>query len=506
MPDGHAPLTDADIRLGENALVQDGAWANAVGALSGGAILVGFALALGAGTIAVGLLGAIPFLTQVAQLPAINLIERLRRRRPIAVGAITGGRLVILSVAVAGAVLPRHEALLALLAGQVALGLLGAAGTCAWNAWIHDFMPQSSLGAFFARRLFWATGFSMTAGLSAGLVLDHWPGAGQIDAFAFLFALAACAGFVSSWWLARVPEPAMEPGTGRRIPYGTILKAPLADANFRRLIAFMTAWNFASNLAAPFFVVYLLEQLGVGLGFVMALSVLSQLANMLTLGLWGNLSDRLSNKSVLGVAAPLFLLSVLAMPLAQVPDTKSGAAIVLVVIHVVMGAATAGVGLGTGNIALKLAPKGSAAIYLACNSLYGAMAAGIAPIVGGVFADWFAARELLVSLQWLSPAGALEFTLVRLRHWDYFFVLAFLIGLYAVHRLSLVREEGEVCEKLVVAELTLAARRAMRGVSSVAGLVVATIFPFGRPMAEEARTAPDAGRGDPTSGAAADII
>jgi MFS family permease len=477
------PLPDAEIERGKRALVQDGAWANAVGALSGGVILVGFALALGAGPAIVGVLGALPFLTQVAQLPAINLIERVRRRRLIAVASITGGRVVILAVAVAALALPPGQALWVLVGGQVLLGLLGATGTCAWNAWIHDFLPRAGMGAFFARRLLWAAGFSMAAGLGAGFLVDHWPGGDRTDAFSLLFALAAAAGFVSSWWLARVPEPPMAPGPGRRIPYRTILRAPLEDENFRRLIAFMVAWNFASNLAAPFFAVYLLQQLGFGLGLVMSLSVLSQLANMLTLRSWGRLSDRFSNKSVLGVAAPLFLGSVLALPFVEVPERHVLTVPMLAAIHLVMGAATAGVGLATGNIALKLAPYGSASLYLASNSLYGAAAAGVAPLVGGAFADWFAARELLVSLEWLSPARAAEITLVRLRRWDFFFVLAFLVGLYAIHRLSLVREEGEVEESVVAAEMALATRRAMRGVSTAAGLLIATIFPFGRHLA-----------------------
>jgi hypothetical protein len=52
---------------------------------SGGLVLVGFALAVGAGPLTVGLLGAIPAFGQLAQLPAIVLVERLRRRRLLAV-------------------------------------------------------------------------------------------------------------------------------------------------------------------------------------------------------------------------------------------------------------------------------------------------------------------------------------------------------------------------------------------------------------------------------------
>jgi MFS family permease len=227
----------------------------------------------------------------------------------------------------------------------------------------------------------------------------------------------------------------------------------------------------------------LLRQFGYGLGLVMALSVVSQFANMKTLRLWGQLSDRLTNKSVLRVAAPLFLGCVLSMPFVAVPERHLFTVPVLVLQHVVMGAATAGVGLATGNIALKLAPHGQATAYLASISLFGSVPAGVAPMIGGLFADWFAARELSVAIHWTSPLMEAELTVVRLRHWDFFFVLAFLFGLFAIHRLTLVKEEGEVSERVVVDEFMIATRRAMRSISSVAGLRVATMFPFGLPAA-----------------------
>jgi hypothetical protein len=38
-----------------------------------------------------------------------------------------------------------------------------------------------------------------------------------------------------------------------------LLVAPLREVNFRCLIVFLSSWNFAANLAAPFFTVYMLK-------------------------------------------------------------------------------------------------------------------------------------------------------------------------------------------------------------------------------------------------------
>jgi MFS family permease len=482
-------VTPSDVERGKRALVQDGAWANVVGSLSGGVILVGLALALGAGPRLVGVLAAIPFFGQLAQIPAIGLVERIRQRRRIAVATITAGRVLILGMALLPLLEDRSLALGLLVAGQVGVAVLGAIGACAWNSWMHDLLPKEGLGAFFARRLFWATTLALVGGLAGGAMVDHWPFGDRDHAYAAAFAAAALAGFVSSWWLARVPEPAMPP-RGVRPPLRATLARPFADPNFRRLIAFMTTWNFATNLAAPFFAVYLIQQLGFGLGEVVILWALSQVANALTLRLWGRLSDRLSNKSILGIAAPVFLACVLALPFTALPERHALTFPLLAFVHVLMGAAAGGTGLATGNIGLKLAPAGMATSYLAAVSLMGSLAAGIAPIAGGFFAGWFEARELTLLVQWTAPGESIEAVAMRLRHWEFFFFLAFALGLYALHALTLIREDAEVSNREAVQQLRLEVRRSMtRSLSSVGGLRVATAFPLGRLVDDGGRAA-----------------
>lgn len=457
----------AQFAAGVNALALDGAWASATGALASGVVVVGFALELGAGAAAVGLLAALPFFAHLAQLPAVALVERLRRRRTIAVGAITASRVVILLLAAAPLLLPGPAALWALVAGQALIALLVAVGSCAWNSWVHDFLRAADLGRIFARRLALSTAFALAASVLASVVLGAWPQDRKLAAFSVLFFLGAWAGFLSSAFLARVPDAPMaqtEPFSYRRS-----LAEPLRDINFRRLILFVATWSFANNLAAPFFAVYLIAQVGLDLSMVVILSVISQIANIATLSIWGRISDRYSNKSILQVAAPVSLAGILALVFAEAPQSLALRLALLALLHLVMGAAAAGVALANGNIALKLAPAGRATGYLAALGVAGALASGVAPLIGGGLADWFAAREFRLSLAWVAPGRVVETPLLALRHWQFFFALAVGAGLFALHRLSLVREEGTVEQRIVVAEFMLAARQAVRNLSSVGG-------------------------------------
>lgn len=143
-----------------------------------------------------------------------------------------------------------------------------------------------------------------------------------------------------------------------------------------------------------------------------------------------------------------------------------------------MGISIAGVSLASGNIGLKLTPKGQATAYLATINLINSLAAGIGPILGGKFVDFLAERELSWTLRWVSPGRELAFQTLNLQQWNFFFLLAFIIGLYSIHRLVRVKEVGEVKEKIVIHELMSEIGRATRNLSTVGGLRYITQFSF----------------------------
>jgi len=138
----------------------------------------------------------------------------------------------------------------------------------------------------------------------------------------------------------------------------------------------------------------------------------------------------------------------------------------------------AGTTLASRNIAVKLAPKEKATAYLAGNSLVNSLAAAIGPVLGGQFADFFATRELSLTLNWRSPLKEVSFHTLNFQHWDFFFSLAFVIGLYSIHRLAKVKEVGEVQEKIVIHEIISEIRRPMRSLSTAGGLRRMLLFPF----------------------------
>jgi MFS family permease len=474
-------LTDRQVRSGLAYIIKDGVASQAMGVLTGGAFLVAFAIKLGASNMVIGLLAAVGPLAQLLQLPSIFLVEKVRNRRAVTVVTAGLGRICWLLIAAIPFLFAPRVGIFVLLVSVAAASAFGAASGCSWNSWMRDIIPQNILGSFFSKRMTIAAGVGVALSVLAAAYLDYWKklfADRELQGYSILFAAGAAAGLLGIYFLARTPEKRM-PQAERRLRIFALLTQPFRDENFRKLIVFMCSWNFAVSLAGPFFMVYMLRRLGLSMSFVIGLSILSQVMNFAFLRVWGRFTDRFSNKSVLAITGPLFILSILAWTFTTIPEKYFLTVPLLVVIHAVMGLASAGVSLASGNISMKLAPEGQATTYLATNTVVNSLAAGIAPILGGRFADFFSGRELTWTLKYTSPTGEFSLPTLSLQQWDFFFFLAFLIGLYSLHRLAMVKEVGQVEEKVVAQELVAEIRSQVRILSSIEGLRQMVSFPLG---------------------------
>jgi MFS family permease len=215
----------------------------------------------------------------------------------------------------------------------------------------------------------------------------------------------------------------------------------------------------------------MLKTLGYEMTTIIALTLASQLANLAALPVWGSLIDRFSNKAVLGVAAPLFLACMAGWTFTGLGWAQTILFSLLLALHILSGASTAGVALASGNIAMKLSPEGASTAYLAANGIISATCAAAAPILGGLAADFFAAHQLSVSFTWTGAERDVTIELLKLHSWTFFFALTCILGIYSLHRLSFVQEQAGTSDPLLLKDLAAEARRSLRSLSSAAGLL-----------------------------------
>lgn len=474
-------LAESEVAHGLRMLLADGVCGQTMMVLTTGAFLIAFAIQLGASNTVIGLLSAVGPIAQVMQIPTIALVERTRHRKALVVIACFLNRSAFFVIAALPFFAPDNSKVVILLVALLVHFGLGNVGGCAYNSWIRDLIPEEIMGGFFAKRMALATAVGAGLSLLGGAGVDvykHFAG-NEIGAYTILFSIGATAGIVGVVFLGKIAEPKMpdEPYQG----IWPLIVQPFKDANFRRLLIYLGCWSFAVNFCGPFFAVYMISRLNLNMTWILALSVLSQLVNVLFFGIWGRLSDRFSNKSALAVATPLFFLTFLIWPFTGMPHLAFLSIPLLILIHVMGGISTAGVALCATNLALKSAPYGKATAYLAVNALVSGVAAAISPVLAGLAADLFAPYEIKVSLTWVNHlVDEVGRTLptIDVRGLDFLFLTGFVFGTIAYSRILSVKEEGEVSESVVRQELVIEMRRMVRQASTAAGVRHLIYVPF----------------------------
>lgn len=478
-------MTEEEVAHGLRMLTLEGVTSIGFWSITTSGLLAAFALALGADNFQIGVLAAIPFIIQPLQIPAILLVERLRRRKVLAVTNWFGAQFVWLVIAAIPLLVSvPGDIAVALLLGLMAFrGIMAAVTNVAWNGWLRDLVPQDILGRIYSRRFSWATVAGMVFGLGSALFVDYWRAhaAPESEALGYTIVLALGAtflGMASPVFMARVPEPEMASPSGPLPSLWNMVTTPFRDANYRQLMNFLFFWSFALNLAVPFFAVYMLQRIGLSVTAVIAFSALSQATNVLFISVWGRLVDRVGSKVILSVSASLFILVILGWTFTTAPEPHGFTIPLLVILHVFAGVATAGVTLTVATIAMKLAPQGQATSYLAGASLATNVGSGLGPLAGGLLANFFATRTLALDVTWSDPSRIVQLPAFSLNGLDFLFAITFVVGLISLNTLTTIREEGEESREVVLEELLAQTRGFSRTVSSVPGLRFLAQFPY----------------------------
>jgi len=363
--------------------IYDGIFANMFATLTGGVFLTGFAIQLGMDEFMIGLLGSMPFLVTVFQMPTSYWIEKRGRRKEIAYWSAAVARTVWIPVVVVF-ILPflplsakASVVLLLLFISYVFITV----SYVSWLSWISDLVSDDIRGSFFGTRNMLNAAAGMVVMVSFGYFLDflkRHTERGVSIGFCVTFLSAVLFGLLSLKFLRRVSEAQVE-SSSNKLPFRARLSIPFEESNFRKFLVYTVMWSFSVYFASPFFTLYFFRELKLSYGFVATLGMLSAFADMLGMQIWGRISDRVRNKAVIQVASWVAVF----LPLAWV-TVKPGSSIIPVVLHVLGGGFWAGINLCMNNLLLRITPQKNRAVFLSTYSIFAGLGAAVAPILAGL--------------------------------------------------------------------------------------------------------------------------
>ena len=467
-------LTNDEVRLSLRMMIWDGVTSEALATIQIMGYLAAYALALGANNLQVGIVSAVPFASLVVQLPAILLIERFRVRKAIGLPAWLLAQLLMIPVAAVPFFIdvPSSLAVTTVIFLLAFRGLFAPMWITAWMSWMHDLVPQKLLGGYYGRRLAASTAVLAVLGLGASFFINWWEGrapAGEeaLGYSVFFIVGALTLGIIGPAMVARAKEPLMPAAQESKRSPIAVLTEPLRDNNFSQLLRFLWVWGVASNIAIPFFVVYMLTDLDLELPVVMALVVLSNVTHVLFVRVWGPMADRVGSKTVMSLSASLFLLVFLGWIFVAHTEKHVLTMPLLIILNAFVGIARGGILLTLNTLALKVAPEEKATAFLGVAGIAAYASMGIGPIIGGYLADFFANKTLRFDFTWISQNGAVEIPALQLVGFDFVFLIAFVFSLMSLNLLVALREQGELPRDIALAELLAHATPARRALTSL---------------------------------------
>lgn len=239
-----------------------------------------------------------PLLGAIFGVFAVDLVDRLRRRKAITVAGASAAGFVYPLLILLPLAYPRFGPHLA-----VACWLLYFAGNSVagppWNSWMGDLVPAARRGAYFGRRSGLIGAVTFASLLLAGWLLDRYRAAGlERDGFILCLGIAAVLKFISVGFLTRVVEPPYEPATADWFTFRQFLGRS-TSSNFAWFTYGIALMYFCVHLSGPFFILYQLKTLGWSYSQLMVSIGVQTVVTFLTQGWWGRVGDRRGSHFVL---------------------------------------------------------------------------------------------------------------------------------------------------------------------------------------------------------------
>lgn len=455
-------LTENDVQCGMRLGIKEGLATETMTVLTSGAFLTALSLLLGASNLQIGLIAALPAFSNISQLLTIWLVKRYNNRRAISVLFSILARFPILVIGVIALFFPNSISIQFIILFLFFNFFFASMAGLSWNAWMKDLIPEKIMGTYFSRRSGYMQILNVCMSLIIALGIDyikhHYPEF-ELDTYGSMFVLAGAVGLLGVFLLSRIPEPKSFLGDENVFK---LFILPLKDNNFLRLLIFNSFWVFSLSIATPFFTVFLLRHMNYSISYIITLTIVSQLCSIATIRSWGIFADRYSNKTILSICAPIYIICIGAWSFVGIYTSFYSNFALLVAIYALMGAATAGINLSLTNIGLKLAPRKEAIAYLSVKNTITAIFSFVGPLIGGLLADYFTNRHLNIRIEWTGPGLDKVFRLLSLNQWNFLFIIGAVLALISLEFLVRVKEVGEVEKNLVVKIMRSSIRNNMK--------------------------------------------
>lgn len=277
-----------------------------------------FAIFLKATTSQLALLSSLPLLFgSLSQLFAPKFLEHLKSRKKIVAAGILLQTLVWLPILYATYFKIISVAYLTLFV--VVYWVAGMFINPAWNSWMGDIVEVRISNRYFAFRNKVVGIVALTSMLLAGLILNGFQKNPDLTflGFVFIFSIALISGVISLVYILKKYEPGFVVYEDAKFTFVEFIKQ-IHSRNYGLFVIYLSLMNFSVYISAPFFSLYMIEDLKFPYLTFTLLTASSIFAKVIFMPFWGRLIDKYGSKKILSFTGYMMPLS----PLLWLLSTK----------------------------------------------------------------------------------------------------------------------------------------------------------------------------------------
>ena len=285
----------------------------------------------------------------------------------------------------------------------VFIGLVGlfyaciALGQPAWFSWMGSLVSPESRGRYFSKRNRIAGFFGLLAMILGAVILDGFKKIGgfrgqvlgfTLVGFGVLFVISIVARSGCFAILAHQYEPRLKVRKRDYFSFWQFLKRA-RETPFGRFVLFRGFFSVAIGIAAPFWAVYMLRDLGFSYVWFMAITVSGTLFQLVFLPLLGKATDKFGNVKIMSICSGLaFIIPLAWIASSLIPNNIFLKLYLLFVPHIFSGFVWAGYNLSTNNYVYDAVKSQKRGIGLSYMNLIVGVGAFAGAGIGSLIALW----------------------------------------------------------------------------------------------------------------------
>jgi MFS family permease len=345
-----------------------------------------YALSVGANNTQIGLLSSLPgLLGNLSQLLTFKFMKHFSRKKIIFWGVLLQALMWILLIAagipffIYGLKNNLSADLIILI--YTLIVAFGAFAGPAWTSLMRDLIPLNR-GAYFGKRNQIIGVVALFCMFIAGFLLDYFKQTHIYLGFIIMFLIAGFGRFISSILFMKHYEPKFQVDESKYFSLFDFIKK-MRENNYGRFVLYFSMVSFACAIASPFFVVFVLKDLGFSYSQYMITVVFNSLATLLFMPLWGKFADKYGTVEVMRITG--FLIPLLPFFWLITPLVHNIAYLVVLIIffEIYSGFIWSGFNLAAGNFVYDAVSKERISICSSYLNIINGFLALIGALIGG---------------------------------------------------------------------------------------------------------------------------